>query len=79
MMTFYQYLEWQRTALPDAMTMMSMTGIDPAVPNREDTKRSMARARKQGRAPSPADLKNAVSPESHRTANLAVQPKLPRP
>jgi hypothetical protein len=78
MMTFYQYLEWQRTALPDAMTVMSMTGIDPAVPNREDTRRAIDRAMRRGTAPTHTDLRASISPETLRTANLAVGPLIPR-
>ena len=68
MMTFIEFLEAMRTAMPDPPHLSQATTFSLAFPGKEDTRRAIERARKLGRVVLPADLKVATSPESREAA-----------
>jgi hypothetical protein len=80
MMTFSEYMAWRGpTASPDPLTRMPQAGSSFAMPNREDTKLAIDKAKKRGIALTQGDLKRAISPEGHRKAIQAVQVVANRP
>ena len=72
MMTFGEYLESMRAAIPSPAHLSQATAFSLAFPGKEDTKRAIDRARKLGRSVTPEDLRAAVSPESQQTARNGV-------
>ena len=73
MMTFTEFLASQgRAGMPPARLLHPAVVVGFATPGREDTKRAVERARRRGTTVTPADLTNAISPESQQTANQGV-------
>lgn len=72
MMTFIEFLEAMRTAIPEPTRLSQATAVSLASPNKDDTRRAIERARKMGRGVTPADLKAATSPESREAARQGV-------
>jgi hypothetical protein len=73
MMTFSEFVASQR---PDALSVVqatkSVVARSLASPGTQDTKRAIERARRRGTSVTPADLTNAISPESQQSARDGV-------
>ena len=80
MMTFSEFVASQRPDAPSAaQAKKSVVAPSLASPGTEDTKRAIDKARKRGTVVTPADLRNAISPESHRSAQHGVLGVSPAP
>lgn len=71
MMTFGEFLEAMQTLHGPVRLSQSAVSLIGS-PGREDTKRAIERARRLGKSVTPADLTNAISPESQDAANQGV-------
>jgi hypothetical protein len=73
MMTFSEFVASQRSdALSVVPATKSVVAPSLASPGTQDTKRAIERARRLGKAVTPADLTNAISPESQQSARDGV-------
>jgi hypothetical protein len=79
MMSFSDYVEFRQAVTPSPLRLTRTTAISLASPGLEDTKRAIERAKKRGTSLTTGDLTRAISPETYRTANQAVQPAPPIP
>ena len=73
MMTFGEYIAFQG-GVAVLSHQSTKTAASPllATPGKDDTRRAIEKARRRGTPVTPADLTNAISPESQQTANQGV-------
>lgn len=79
MMSFSEYVQSRQAESPSPLRLTRATAISLASPGLEDTKRAIERSKKRGTSLTTSDLTRAISPETYRTANQAVQPAPPIP